>query len=72
MSTGITPCCLTPLSAGAGVGGVPGVVPGVGGVPGLVPGVGVPGVLPGAGTCFVPPCLGTCLRTVVAGNAKSH
>lgn len=73
-------CCLTPLSAGAGVGGVPGAVPGVGGVPGvtpgvggvpgLVPGVGVPGtgIIPGAGTCFVPPCLGT----VMAGNAKSH
>lgn len=70
-------CCITLLSSGAGVGGVPGVVPGVGGVPGvtpgvggvpgLVPGVGVPGV-PGAGTCFLLPCL----RTVVAGNAKSH
>lgn len=56
-----------PLSAGAGVGGVPGAVPGVagvpgvtpgvGGVPGLVPGVGVPGtgILPGAGTCFLTP-----------------
>lgn len=67
---GITwePPCATspPLSAGAGVGGVPGiagvpgVTPGVGGVPGLVPGVGVPGtgILPGAGMCFLTPLWG--------------
>lgn len=73
-----------PLSAGAGVGGVPGGVPGVAGVPGvtpgvgvvpgLVPGVGIPGtgILPGAGTCFVTSCLGTRLGTAVAGDAKSH
>lgn len=74
----------SPPSAGAGVGGVPGVVPGVAGVPGvtpgvgvvpgLVPGVGVPGtgILPGAGTCFVTPRSGTRLGTAVARDAKSH